>query len=135
VWGVAGRGLYLSNPLEVMSDIVITPQLSSPPDLLVRRADVVSRWDDRTDLSQLTDMGDQRWDEYNVLGQIVNVLREERCQKKGEISRVVTSHIRIPACYESGITLFCLTDNTPTVNKLLGVEDLPRKTSSCSSNS
>ena len=42
---------------------------------------------------------------------------------------------RIPACYESGVTLFCLSENTPTVKKLLSVEDLPRKSSSCSSSS
>ena len=59
VWGVSGRGVYLANPLEVVSDLLLLPQLASPNDIMIRRTDIVSRWGQDTDLAQLADMGDQ----------------------------------------------------------------------------
>lgn len=125
IWGVAGRGVYLSNPLEVVSDQLLAPQLASPSELLIRRADVVSRWSPDTDLGELATMSDEEWETYNVLGQVVNMLREDRSSKRGQLSRALTSHIRIPASYQSGITFFCLSENTQTAKKLLEAEGLP----------
>jgi len=125
IWGVAGRGVYLSNPLEVVSDQLLTPQLSSPSELLIRRADVVSRWSPDTDLGDFTTISDERWATYNVLGQVVNLLREDRSSKRGQLSRALTSHIRIPASYKSGITFFCLSENLVTAKKLLEADNLP----------
>ena len=64
----------------------------SESELLVRRADVLYRFDPAAsegggcDLFELTEMEDERWDEYNVLGQVVNVLREANAGKNSQNS-------------------------------------------------
>ena len=56
----------------------------------MRRADVLYRFDPASegdcDLIELTEMEDERWDEYNVLGQVVNVLREANAGKNSQNS-------------------------------------------------
>ena len=38
------------------------------------------------DLSELAELEDERWDEYNVLGQVINVLREAHGGKNSQNS-------------------------------------------------
>lgn len=110
VWGVADREVFLANPLESVQERVLEPQLDSPSELLVRRADVVSRVGPTTDLGELAELG-QEWRRLNVLGQVVNLLREERREVREEGSRTLTSHLRIPADYRAGATLCCPEDS------------------------
>ena len=85
----------------------------------------------------------ERWSEMNVLGQVVNVLRESSCiyemdnewydfptgsqtslnsQLKPDIFPT-TSHIKIPASYVPGITLFAYRDSD-LYNEILGSSEL-----------
>ena len=113
IWGVIGRDILLNNPLEVVPESILIPQLNSPSQILIRREDVLSRFNSDTDLtpliSSLPGSGfNERWLEFNVLGQVVNLLREEMLLNHPESESITpTSHLRIPANYISGITLFC----------------------------
>lgn len=68
IFGVSHRGIYLTNPLECVSEDALHPQLCSPSELLIRRQDLVSRWSPDTDLFGLTNTSDIRWKQMNVLG-------------------------------------------------------------------
>ena len=71
VWGVGeNREVYLANPLEMVQERELLPQLDSPSELLVRRSDVISRCGPETDLLELRDFGEQ-WRSLNVLGQVI----------------------------------------------------------------
>ena len=73
---------------------------------------------------------DERWDSFNVLGQVVNVIREEH-QGRGrqgpsrDSKRQLKQHIRIPAAYQSGISLFVLTSNEAAYRELSTCPQLP----------
>jgi len=123
VWGVADKEVFLANPLEMLLERDLVPQLDSPSELLIRRADIVSRFGPNTDLSNLGELGDE-WRDMNVLGQVVNVIREERREGREEGSYTLTSHVRIPADYVAGATLFCLEDNLEAVKLLREAPEL-----------
>ena len=142
VWGVADREIYMANPLEMVQERELLPQLDSPSELLVRRSDVVSRCGPETDLLELRDFGEQ-WRSLNVLGQVinchrileteflmlcvckvVNVLREEKREAREEGGRTLTSHVKIPADYTAGALLCCLEENTEAVRLLKEAPDL-----------
>jgi len=130
IFGVTGREVYLTNPLEILSEDVLWPQLDSPSELLIRREDVIARFSKSTDLTQLVRSGrglvDQRWRDYNVLGQVANVLREERSRNLSECENVcLTPYVRIPASYRSGITLFCDARDAELVSLLTTAPEFP----------
>ena len=131
IFGVSSNGVFLTNPLESVSEHVLMEQLSSQSQLLVRRADIISRWHPTCDLQILAEVeSDERWDNFNVLGQVIDVLREEHqrpAPSGGQVQQVSPSqqiapspptpnrdstnpvqrtHVRIPAVYRSGVTLF-----------------------------
>ena len=135
VWGVSGKDVYLANPLEVTQEHHLLPQLDSPSELLVRRADVITRFSPTTDLMEINSLG-SRWRDMNVLGQVVNVLREERSllrelalaasdNSSQEAVMVVTPHVKIPASYTAGVTLFCSTTNQEGLSRLSEASELP----------
>jgi hypothetical protein len=122
IFGVGPNGVYLTNPLDCVSEDLISEQLCSPSELLVRRADVLYRFDPSTcDLSELTVCRDERWDEYNVLGQVVNLMREAGSKS---MQKVKTEHVRIPAEYMSGVTLV-MQESNPHLHELLHGPELP----------
>jgi len=123
VWGVSGQEIYLANPLEMVHERLLVQQISSPSELLIRRSDIVSRFNSSLDLSEINSLG-QRWQDMNVLGQVVNVIREEKSVMKEE-TVTVTSHVRIPASYSSGVTLFSLGTNEEGSRFLRDAPDLP----------
>ncbi|ELU03241.1 hypothetical protein CAPTEDRAFT_227029 [Capitella teleta] len=133
VYGVSPKGIYLTNPQQLVKASVFSQQISSDSVLLVRRKDVVSRWNDQTDLSILGSVPDPLWHRLNVLGQVVNMLREEAASTSStstssSSSGHVSSHITIPAAYKSGITLFMRSTNS-ALNELLAdpLSNPPRK--------
>ncbi|XP_060850420.1 uncharacterized protein LOC132929240 [Rhopalosiphum padi] len=91
--------IYLTNPLSISYMESLIPQLFSPSSLMIKRADILSRWTPQTDLMSLATHPSRHWHRFNVLGQVVNLLREEKENVK------FTNHIVIPANYKSGITL------------------------------
>lgn len=126
MFGVGPRGLYLTNPLECVSEAGLWPQLCSPSVLKVRRADVIARWTPSTDLHPLIQYPDPRWKKLNVLGQVVNVIRESRSHQSRTVPgcRNLTSHVTIPAAYNSGITLV-IRRESPGYQELRNAPDLP----------
>jgi hypothetical protein len=141
IFGVGPSGVYLTNPLENVPAEILLEQLSSPSELLVRRSDVIVRAssqcsgfvDNDCDLSLLAHHTDERWDHLNVLGQVVNVLREEQALRRGPPApapgkATQTSHVRIPAIYQSGISLFVPVSNEKCYDELRSAAELPLMT-------
>lgn len=126
VYGVGPRGVYLTNPLEIVPEDMMMEQLSSDSVLLVRRQDVVSRFQPTASLAPLMHHQDPRWCTMNVLGQVVNVLREHNMPSVPGYRAQVTSHIRIPAVYRAGIALY-VRHNTEEWKALRDAPDLPLK--------
>ncbi|XP_064599138.1 uncharacterized protein LOC135465742 [Liolophura sinensis] len=122
VYGVSSKGVHLTNPLEILPEEVILEQLFSESVLLVQRQDIVSRYNDHCQLYKFLQQPDSRWQTMNVLGQVVNVLREET--KIPGYRAQVTSHVSIPAIYLSGITLY-LPEDSPSLGELTTVPNLP----------
>ena len=127
IFGVSPSGVFLTNPLENVSDQLLLDRLCSESELLVRRSDIVSRWTPTCDLELLSDLEDERWDDFNVLGQVVDVMREERQPlQPGQERTFQRTHVRIPAVYQSGITLFVdVVNNSECYEDLFACPDLP----------
>ncbi|XP_035739752.1 uncharacterized protein LOC118449378 [Vespa mandarinia] len=124
IFGVGQAGIYLTNPLQCLPEQLVWHQLVSPSILLVRRADVLARWNVNTDLTLLAKM-DQKWRKLNVLGQVVNMIREAMNQRQQpNVTTIGTTHIRIPASYQAGITLVMCADSA-AATELLHAEQLP----------
>ncbi|XP_042239014.1 uncharacterized protein LOC121877357 isoform X2 [Homarus americanus] len=124
IFGVGPQGIYLTNPLECVSDCLLGDQLCTDSVLLVRRADVVGRWGQGDRLIRLTQHPDTRWRDMNVLGQVVGVLKEQAAPPVVQGRRHLTSHVAIPAAYQSGVTIFMRSDN-PQLHTLMQAEELP----------
>lgn len=130
VYGVSSKGVYLTNPLEIVPVNVIMEQLTSDSVLLVRRQDVVSRFRDWCPLNDIIKQADLRWRTMNVLGQIVHMLREHYSpvDQLSASQSPQTSHICIPAAYKAGIILF-MRANTDTFTELMNAPELREKQS------
>lgn len=124
IFGVGPQGIYLTNPLECVSDCLLGDQLCTDSVLLIRRADVVGRWGQGDRLIRLTRHPDARWREMNVLGQVVGVLKEQAAPPVVQGRRHLTSHVAIPAAYQSGVTIFMRSDN-PQLHMMMQAEELP----------
>ncbi|XP_057318012.1 uncharacterized protein LOC130663009 [Microplitis mediator] len=124
IFGVSQAGIYFTNPLECLPEQLVWHQLVSPSVLLVRRDDVLAHWNPSTDLTPLQNM-DHRWRRLNVLGQVVNIIRESSGQRPQPTTGTFSAtHIRIPASYQSGITLVMRSD-AAAADELLHAEELP----------
>ncbi|XP_047031168.1 uncharacterized protein LOC124638280 [Helicoverpa zea] len=108
VFGVSPRGVYLCNPVECVREATLWPHLTSPSVLLIKTRDVLSRFTADTDLTPLMVVPDRRFHTFNVLGQVISVIRECRAIGWGEYG-TRTRHIRIPASYQAGVTVAALT--------------------------
>lgn len=71
VYGVSARGIHLTNPLEVQTEVLLWPQLASPSVLKIRREDILSRWTPDTSLHSLAHPSLPLWRKLNVLGNII----------------------------------------------------------------
>ncbi|XP_077294148.1 uncharacterized protein LOC143916775 [Arctopsyche grandis] len=121
IFGVGPRGIYMTNPVECIEEGALWHQLCSDSVLLIKRKDILSRWNRDTDLTPLMNVpGDDRWKTMNVLGQVVNMIRESQNTN----GTICTTHIRIPACYSAGITIAVLT-GTEAHKRLVQAPELP----------
>ncbi|KAL1129672.1 hypothetical protein AAG570_012617 [Ranatra chinensis] len=120
VCGVDSRVIFLTDPVANVSEDILLEQLSRPSVLRISRDEIVSRWSPDTDLRCLASHPDKRWHSYNVLGQVVNIVREEMSGRK--VNDV--QGVRIPTKLTCGITLVMPADN-PHVKSLLDTPDFP----------
>ncbi|KAF6737182.1 hypothetical protein FQA47_022157 [Oryzias melastigma] len=101
IFGVAPNAVFMTNPLDVVSEEELHQRICSDSVLLIRRDDVLQRLTPDCSLSSLSDhSSDPRWRLLDVEGQVKRMIQEEDQPKK--------SHICIPAAYSSGVTLFVL---------------------------
>ena len=95
-------------------------------------ADVALRWrEDENDLHLLVEHPDQRWDILNVLGQVVNVIRNKdrtgpnnNAERRGR-SLSQWPVIRIPTPLRSGVTIFVRASDQAARHELETSPDLP----------
>lgn len=71
IFGIGPLGVCLTNPIECVHPSYLYSQLSSESVLLIRREDVLSRWNVATDLPQLMRLKDPRWSKMNVVGRFI----------------------------------------------------------------
>lgn len=67
IYGVSEDGIHLTNPLECVSAEDLWPQLCSESVLLIKREDVLSRWN-REEFVKLMKVKDPGWRRLNVVG-------------------------------------------------------------------
>lgn len=122
IFGVGEREIYFTNPLECVDVGQLWPQLSSESILFIRKEDVLSRWNVKTDLTELMNVSNERWCTLNVVGQVANMIRQSR--KEPRLGFTNTTHIKIPAAYLAGITL-AIPKDAPLFPILMYCPELP----------
>ncbi|MEQ2300995.1 hypothetical protein AMECASPLE_031505 [Ameca splendens] len=121
IFGVAPNAVFMTNPLDVVSEDEVHQRLCSQSVLLVRREDVLQRLMPDCSLSSLSENpSGPRWQELDVEGQVRNMILEEELEE----DQPKMTHITIPAAYSSGITLFALRD-TELGQELLKAPEVP----------
>uniref|UniRef100_A0A1A7WZG3 Uncharacterized protein n=1 Tax=Iconisemion striatum TaxID=60296 RepID=A0A1A7WZG3_9TELE len=105
IFGVTANAVFMTNPLDVVSEEEAQLRLCSDSVLLIRRDDVLQRW--TADCSLAENPSDPRWRNLDVEGQVRKMILEEELDEAG----ATVTHIRIPAAYSSGVTLFALRDS------------------------
>ncbi|XP_051283437.1 uncharacterized protein LOC127378559 [Dicentrarchus labrax] len=115
IFGVAPNAVFMTNPLDVVSEGELHQRLCSESVLLIRREDVLQRLAPDCCLSSLSE---PRWKSLDVEGQVRQMRQEE------EEDGAKLTHITIPAAYSSGITLFALRQSE-LGQELLNAPELP----------
>lgn len=100
-------------------------RLCSESVLLIRREDVLQRLMPDCSLSGLSEsQSDPRWKALDVEGQVRQMAMEEEGEEEEENNRPKMTHIRIPAAYSSGVTLFAIRESE-LGQELLDAPELP----------
>ncbi|MCI4393578.1 hypothetical protein PGIGA_G00159240 [Pangasianodon gigas] len=121
IFGVAPNAVFMTNPLDVVSEEELHVRLCSDSVLLIRREDVLKRLTADCPLSLISDhQNDPRWKTLNVEGEVRKMIDEENCEE----DHLKMTHITIPAAYSSGITVFALRDSS-IGQELLSAPELP----------
>ncbi|KAL1282884.1 hypothetical protein QQF64_001687 [Cirrhinus molitorella] len=122
IFGVGPSAVFMTNPLDVVSEEEVHERLCSESVLLIRREDVLKRLTPDAHLSQISDQHpDLRWKTLNVEGQVRQMINEEEQNDEEHPKR---THLMIPAAYSSGVTFFALRDSD-VAQELLSSPDLP----------
>ncbi|KAM9835861.1 uncharacterized protein ACBR49_019553 isoform 1-T2 [Aulostomus maculatus] len=114
IYGVAPHAVFMTNPLDLVSEAVVHQRLCSESVLLIRREDVLQRVTPDCRLPEF----DPRWKALDVQGQVRQMIQEE--QEDGS----KLTHVTIPAAYSSGVTLFALRQSE-VGRELLNTPELP----------
>lgn len=122
IFGVGPSAVFMTNPLDVVSEEEVHERLCSESVLLIRREDVLKRLTPGIHLSQISDQHpDLRWKTLNVEGQVRQMVSEE---EQNDEDQAKMTHLVIPAAYSSGVTFFALRDSD-VGQELLSSPDLP----------
>ncbi|CAI5638287.1 unnamed protein product [Oreochromis niloticus] len=125
IFGVTSNAVFMTNPLDVVSEGEVHQRLCSESVLLIRREDVLQRLTPDCSLSGLSEsQSDPRWKALDVEGQVRQMATEEEGEEEEEISRPKMTHIRIPAAYSSGVTFFAIRESE-LGQELLDAPELP----------
>ncbi|XP_026217259.1 uncharacterized protein LOC113163123 isoform X2 [Anabas testudineus] len=121
IFGVTTNAVFMTNPLDVVSEDEVHQRLCSESVLLIRREDVLQRLTPDCCLSGFSEnQSDPRWKALDVEGQVRQMVLEE--EQEQEVPKL--THITIPAAYSSGITLFTLR-HSELGQELLKAPELP----------
>lgn len=132
IYGIEPRGIYLMNPIQIQSPQQIYEQLTVDSITYITRQEIIQRYNSSpmclTPLAINNNQSnlflDIRWRTMNVLGQVVNVLREDRQLNENETRNIpyrpTVTHVRIPSTCSSGILIF-----SKDYNQLINAIDLP----------
>lgn len=121
IFGVGPNAVYMTNPLDVVSEREVHQRLCSESVLLIRREDVLQRLTADTLLSSISDgQCDPRWSSLDVEGQVKQMI----CEEDYNEDQPRMTHIVIPAAYSSGVTFFSVRDSD-LGQELLHAPDLP----------
>jgi hypothetical protein len=132
IYGISSRSIYLMNPMEIRTPQQLYEQLTVESITYVARQDIIQRYNRcpmpltplAMHMNQSNGFSDRRWRTMNVLGQIINVLREDRQSEENEARnlpyRPTVAHVRIPSTCSSGILIF-----SKDFNQLINAIDLP----------
>ena len=132
IYGIEPRGIYLMNPLQIQTPQQLYEQLTVDSISSIVRQEIVQRYNEHPipltalaiDNSHSKYFFDRRWRKMNVLGQVVNVLREDRQSEENETRNIpyrpTVTHVRIPSTCSSGILIF-----SRDINQLLNANELP----------
>ncbi|XP_028998674.1 uncharacterized protein LOC114851186 [Betta splendens] len=121
IFGVTSNAVFMTNPLDLVSEEEVHQRLCSESVLLIQRQDVLQRLTSDCCLSSLSESHtDPRWKALDVEGQV----RQMALEEEQEQDRATLTHITIPAAYSSGITLFTLR-HTDLGQELLNAPQLP----------
>lgn len=127
IWGVSEDGIHVTNPCQVLSNEEIMTQLCGESVLLIRREDVLKRWDVNMDESPIEN---DEWARLQVMQQIEKMIKEETLKilygNELRDNGMTTSHVVIPAAYKSGITIFAKKGSTAS-EFLNNAEEIPMK--------
>ncbi|XP_035678276.1 uncharacterized protein LOC118417032 isoform X1 [Branchiostoma floridae] len=131
IFGIGPEGVHMVNPLITEKLELFHHHICSESVLLIRQADVVTRCSG-ADLNLLERGGDprwsNRWQDMRVAEQCMEMMMETLLAYKGDIqpAQMTRTHVRIPAAYRSGITLFMKRD-TPEYLEMLDSPGLALK--------
>ncbi|UJR25853.1 hypothetical protein I4U23_007203 [Adineta vaga] len=132
IYGVDPRGIYLMNPMQIQSPQQVYEQLTVDSITYISRHEIIQRYNQSpmslTPLAKSNNpsklFSDTRWRSMNVLGQVVNVLREDRQLHENETRNIpyrpTVTHVRIPSTCSSGMLIF-----SKDYNQLFDAIDLP----------
>ena len=89
------RMIYCTNPLKAYSEVEASICLSTDSVLLIRRDDVISRFQPDLELNEWDVITGDPWDSFHVRENIGKMLRD-----------ISISYLKIPAIYVGGISKF-----------------------------
>lgn len=123
IFGVTSNAVFMTNPLDVVSEGEVHQRLCSESMLLIRREDVLQRLTPDCSLSGLSEsQSDPRWKALDVEGQVRQMATEKEGEEENNQPKM--THIRIPAAYSSGVTLFAIRESE-LGQELLDAPELP----------
>lgn len=117
IYNVLPTGIVIGDSLSVVPESELLDQLAADSSIRLHRSNIVSRWRDDCDLGVLAIHPDPRWSELNVLGQVINILRESRLPSCYGSHPSLTYHLTLPTHHNSGITIF-VDANSPAAVEL-----------------
>ena len=132
IYSLKPRAIQLSNPIQNYSPQQLYEQLTVDSITYVARQEIIQRYNYSpialTPLAKAQNssrlFSDTRWRKMNVLGQVINVLREDRQSEENETRNIpyrpTVTHVRIPSTCSSGILIF-----SKDFNLLMNAIDLP----------
>jgi len=134
IYNVLPTGIVIGDSLSVVPESELLDQLAADSSVRLHRSNIVSRWREDCDLGVLAIHPDPRWSELNVLGQVINILRESRLPSCYGSHPSLTYHLTLPTHHNSGITIFVDADSPAAVELQHESTDmLPLESSSSSS--